>query len=87
VNQLIVDILGWIGTISYLIAYYLVSTKKIEGDAVMYQMMNLLGGILLTANALFYRAMPSVGVNVAWVGISIFALGRIWLARVAKRVG
>lgn len=28
------DIIGWIGTVSYLVAYVLVSTKKLEGDSV-----------------------------------------------------
>jgi len=81
VNQTIIDVLGWIGTISYLIAYYLISTKKIEGDAVSYQLMNLLGGVLLTMNAIFHGAMPAVGVNAAWIGISILTLSRVKLSR------
>lgn len=80
-NQTIIDVFGWIGTISYLTAYYLISTKKIEGDSVPYQLMNLFGGVLLTMNAVFHGAMPAVGVNVAWIGISIFALGRARLSR------
>ncbi|MCL4529599.1 MAG: hypothetical protein M1282_09305 [Chloroflexi bacterium] len=71
-NQTIIDVLGWTGTISYLVAYYLISTKKIEGDAVSYQLINLFGGVLLTMNAVFHGAMPAVAVNAAWVGISIF---------------
>ncbi len=80
-NSIIIDVLGWIGTISYLIAYYLISTKKIEGDAVSYQLMNLLGGVLLTMNAVFHGAGPAIGVNVAWIGISVFALARARLSR------
>lgn len=80
-NQLVIDALGWIGTISYLIAYFLVSTKRLEGDAVSYQLMNLIGGILLTVNTFYYRSFPAVTVNAAWIGISLFALGRVWLAK------
>ena len=80
-NPLIVNVLGWIGTVSYLVAYFLVSTKRLAGDAVSYQLMNLLGGILLTVNTLYYHSLPAVTVNVAWIGISIFALGRVWLAK------
>lgn len=80
-NQLVIDVLGWIGTTSYLIAYFLVSTKKLAGDAVSYQLMNLLGGVMLTINTLYYHTLPAVTVNVAWIGISIFALGRAWLAK------
>ncbi len=79
--KLLIDILGWIGAASYLTAYYLVSTKKLEGDDSRYQLLNLLGGILLTANTLYYRSLPAVTVNAAWIGISVFALARVWLAR------
>lgn len=80
-NQTIIDTLGWIGAISYLAAYYLVSTKKLAGDAIPYQLMNLMGGVMLTINTVYYHALPAVTVNVAWIGISIFTLGRVWLTR------
>ncbi|MDP2975718.1 MAG: hypothetical protein Q8N45_05830 [Anaerolineales bacterium] len=38
--------------------------------------MNILGGVFLVTNSFYYRAMPSVGVNVAWIGIANFALAR-----------
>lgn len=73
-NTILIDISGWLGVVLYLVAYALVSTRKLEGDSIVYQVMNLLGGILLVANSFYYRAMPSVGVNMAWIGIAIFAL-------------
>ncbi|MDP3186637.1 MAG: hypothetical protein Q8M58_15365, partial [Anaerolineales bacterium] len=69
-------ITGWLGVALFLVAYALVSTRKLEGDSVIYQVMNILGGILLITNSFYYRAMPSVGVNVAWIGIANFALAR-----------
>jgi peptidoglycan biosynthesis protein MviN/MurJ (putative lipid II flippase) len=36
--------------------------------------MNILGGVLLVTNSFYYHALPSVGVNVAWIGIAAFAL-------------
>lgn len=80
-KTIIIDIFGWLGVVLYLVAYALVSTKKLEGDSIVYQVMNLLGGILLVANSFYYRAMPSVGVNLAWIGIAIFALARKQLAK------
>ena len=71
-----VDVLGWVGTVLYLIAYALVSVKKVEGDSLFYQGMNILAGILLIINTFYWRAYPSLGLNVAWIGIALFTLGR-----------
>ena len=71
-----IDIFGWTGVALYLIAYILVSIRKLEGDSLVYQVMNIVAGILLVSNSLYYHAMPSVGVNAAWIGIGVFALVR-----------
>jgi hypothetical protein len=76
VNTILIDITGWLGVALLLAAYALVSSRMLEGDSVIYQVMNILGGILLITNSFYYRAMPSVGSNVAWIGIAIFALTR-----------
>lgn len=59
-----------------LIAYGLVSAKKVEGDSLGYQLMNLAGGALLILNSGYYGAYPSVGVNVVWVGVAALTLLR-----------
>ncbi|MBM3151565.1 MAG: hypothetical protein FJZ96_05070 [Chloroflexi bacterium] len=73
-----IDIFGWIGVVLFLVAYVLVSIKRLEGDSIFYQAMNIVAGILLVVNSLYYHAMPSVGVNAAWIGIGVFALVRRW---------
>lgn len=72
----LLDILGWIGAIAVLAAYALVSINKIQGDGISYQALNLVGAALLLVNSLFYGALPSVGVNVIWIGIAILAIIR-----------
>ena len=79
--HILIDILGWVGTILYLVAYALVSMKKVEGDSVVYQGMNIVAGALLVINTLYLRAYPSAGLNVAWIGIGMLTLGRKWLTR------
>jgi hypothetical protein len=78
--QVIIDFLGWIGTFLNLVAYLLVSIKKVAGDSVSYQAVNIIAGILLVINALHWKAYPSVGLNAAWIGIGLFTLGRKWVA-------
>lgn len=76
-RNLVLDVLGWIGVAALLLAYGLVSVRKLEGDSALFQLLNLAGSALLMANSFYYGAYPSVAVNVAWVGIGVFALGRI----------
>jgi hypothetical protein len=74
--QLLIDIMGWAGTILFLVAYALVSLKKVEGDSNLYQGINLLAGVLLITNSFYWGAYPSVGLNVVWIGIAVYTLGR-----------
>ncbi len=73
-HNLLIDVLGWMGAAALLIAYGLVSSRKTEGDSVLYQLLNLLGSGLLMVNSFFYEAYPSSGLNVVWVGIAIFTI-------------
>jgi len=75
-SNLWIDILGWIGVAALLTAYALVSMKKLGGDSLAYQLLNLVGGGLLIVNSYYYGAYPSVGINLAWIGIAIFTLSR-----------
>jgi uncharacterized membrane protein len=81
-ERTIIDILGWIGTILFLIAYALVSAKKVESDSWLYQGMNLIAGLFLIINTIYLRAYPSAGLNIAWVGIAFTTLGRkVWMRK------
>ena len=69
-----VNTAGWIGAASLLTAYWLVSTRRANGDSATYQTLNLVGAVLVLLNSLYYGAYPSVGVNAVWVAIGLFAL-------------
>lgn len=73
-KNLIVDVMGWIGAMAILVAYALVSAKKVQGDSTLYQWLNLGGSVMLIVNSFFYGAFPSVAVNVVWIGIATLAL-------------
>ena len=75
------DIFGWIGAALLLGAYALVSTKRLEGDSVAYQGLNLLGSAMLIVNSFYYGAYPSVGVNVIWIGIALCSIVRVLAGR------
>ncbi len=74
--QVTIDILGWCGAFFVVLAYALVSTRRVEGDSPWYQSLNIVGAMLLLANTAYEGAYPSSFVNVVWIGIAIFALYR-----------
>ena len=64
--KLLIDLLGWTGSILYLLAYALISAKKTEGDSLLYQGMNIIAGILLVIYALFLGAYATTSLNAIW---------------------
>ena len=79
--KLLIDILGWTGSILYLLAYALVSAKKTEGDSLLYQSINIFAGSLLVIYTLALGAYATTGLNAVWVVIGLLTLGRKWLTR------
>jgi phosphatidylserine synthase len=80
-SQPFINILGWTGSVLYLLAYALVSLKKADGDSALYQGMNILAGVLLVIYTLSLKAYATTGLNAVWVAIGLFTLGRKWLTR------
>ena len=73
-NHIWFDAIGWTGAALLLVAYAMVSSKKLEVDSTAYQLLNIVGSVFLVANTIFYRAYPSSFVNVIWAGIAIFSI-------------
>jgi hypothetical protein len=73
-NYVWFDAIGWVGAVALLIAYALVSFKRLEGDSVTFQFLNISGSILLAANTIFYGSYPSTFVNLIWAGIAVFSI-------------
>jgi hypothetical protein len=73
-NNLWFDTIGWAGAAALLVAYAMVSSRKLEGNSLTYQLLNIVGSLLLAANTVFYRAYPSSFVNLIWMGIAAFSI-------------
>ncbi len=76
-NEALVDIVGWIGAIALLVAYALISARRVEGDSTSYQSLNLVGSVLLIVNTVYYRAYPSAFLNLVWGAIAVYAIGKV----------
>jgi hypothetical protein len=77
--NILINILGWTGSILYLAAYALVSLKKTAGDALLYPGINIIAGLLLVIYTYSLGAYATTGLNAVWVAIGVFTLGRKWL--------
>jgi len=77
--KLIIDVIGWVGSIEVIAAYALNSYQKIKSDSIYFQLLNLTGGIFLILNTMYYCAYPSAFINVVWVIIASIAIARMFL--------
>jgi hypothetical protein len=73
-NHVWFDTIGWVGAVALLIAYALISFKRLEGDSTAFQFLNIGGSVLLAANTIFYGSYPSTFVNLIWAGIAVFSI-------------
>jgi len=73
-DPVLFDVLGWVGAFLLLLAYALVSFRKLEPDSAAYQWMNIIASILLLVNTMYYGAYPSSFVNAAWAVIAFVAI-------------
>ena len=75
--EILISSLGWIGSLLVIGAYGLNSYQKIKSDSLIFQLMNLAGGILLIINSVYKEAYPFTFINTVWVLIAIPAIFRI----------
>jgi hypothetical protein len=70
-------LLGWIGSIAYLLAYLLLTLNKLKAEQKLYHLLNIVGAAGLTLNAIFFSDYPNVVVNIAWGLIAAIAIWSI----------
>jgi len=68
------EIIGWIGTILVVTAYYLVSSKKILVTNKYYKLMNLAAAIAIGLSVFSKQAWPAFALQVIWGLIAIISL-------------
>ena len=79
--QILLTLAGWTGAISAVVAYGLVTMKRISPDSLLFQRLNIVGAGLLSVSASVHSAWPSAVVNVIWVEIGVYAVRALWNAR------
>ena len=72
--NLIIDILGWVGSIEVVAAYALNSSQRIKSDSLTFQLLNLTGAVFLIINSIYKQAYPFTFINSVWTVIAIVAI-------------
>ncbi len=84
-DQWLIDVIGWVGSLAVLLAYGLISAEKISGKSKLYQWLNVFGSICLMLNAYHHRAYPPTFVNAVWLAIALWALFSSFLKQMRMR--
>lgn len=79
--EMLIQIIGWIGTFFIITAFFLASNKKVESDSKMYQSMNLLGAVGVGINVFHQEAWPAFTLQVIWGIISISVLIKVLMKK------
>ena len=69
-----IEIIGWIGTLLLVGAYFLNITGKVKSSSALYIVSNIMGGILFTIYTYAHQTWPNMVVNIVWVIIAIGVL-------------
>ena len=72
--EIFAQVVGWIGAFLVVLAYFLVSYKKVQGNSRIYQLMNLIGAVGVAINASYQEAWPPFAIQVVWFTIAVVSL-------------
>ncbi len=71
------QVIGWVGTVLIITAYFLVSLKRIDVSSKLYQLMNLFGALGVGINVFIQQAWPALTLQVIWGVIAVFSLAKM----------
>ena len=75
------DILGTLGVAIIVLTYILLQTERVRSDQLAYSLMNAVGAALILISLYFDFNLPSVVVEVFWLLISLFGIGKYLLRK------
>ena len=75
------NVVGMLGTITVVAAYVLLQTGKLASDSLSFNLLNLLGAVLLLLSLLVHFNLASLVIEVFWIGASLYGLWRIFRAK------
>jgi len=74
--EIIIQTVGWIGTMFTVLAYFLVSRQYATTKIKVYQFMNLFGSVGVGINVFHQEAWPALALQITWAIITVASLIR-----------
>ena len=72
------DGVGTAGVVVIIVAYWLLTSERIDSRAASYSWLNLIGACLILVSLFHTWNTASVLIEVFWVAISLYGLWRAW---------
>jgi hypothetical protein len=73
-ENVFVEVIGWVGAGFLLTAYGLNSYGKIASNSLIYQVLNMIASVFLITNTIYHNALPSTLINIIWIVIGSIAI-------------
>lgn len=73
--------IGWVGMITFLVAYALVSTKKVDPSGYVFNSMNVVGAASIAYSLLPLEAWPTIALEACFVAIGLDAIRKKYIAK------
>lgn len=77
--------LGFIGMVFIVWAYLILQIGKHSIDSLYYQLLNLIGAVLLLISLFVHFNLGSFLIEVFWIVITIYGLYKIWIKKESKK--
>ena len=78
------SMIGMLGVVILLFAYFLLLFKKISGHSVFYFTLNLLGALMIMYSLIFDWNLSAFVMEVTWSLISLLGIIRVYVKRFKK---
>lgn len=75
--------MGTLGAALLLVAYWLVSKDRIKGESAAFQLLNIVGSVILAVYAMLLGAWSSMALNIVWTLIGLAMLRSVSLKKKA----
>jgi predicted membrane protein len=70
----IIDTIGMLGTMLVVLAYYLLQLERTDPKGLTYNLINLVGAILLLISLCFHFNLASFVIEIFWIAASLIGL-------------
>ena len=78
--SILIQVVGWSGALLIITAYALLSSGRLQGRSVPYQLLTFLGSACFVANGAYHGAWPLAGLNFLYM-----CIGAVMLVRFTRR--